>query len=190
MASFDPQTALLVMALPDESGQLFENAGIQPLYTGIGQVKAAFALTKSLMQTKPALILNLGTAGSIDFPQGQCVECSAFVQRQFNSIGPKNKKILIDKALTNLPQVICGTADFIQETPFATNSEFKIMDMEAYALAFVAKQFQIPFYSVKFITDNSNENVVSDWKKNLAKARENLFSVYQQLQFKSSQSLP
>ena len=181
MASFDPKTTLLVMALADESGNVFENAGLQPLYTGIGQVKAATALTKALFERKPTTIINLGTAGSFHLPQGQCVECSGFIQRHGNVKGLSSSKILAPSFLTDLPKVICGTGDFVQTEKYPHEKmSFEIMDMEGYALAYVAQQFQIPFFSIKYISDNSNGDVIHDWKKNLISSREKLLQIYLQ----------
>ena len=190
MASFDPKTTLVVMALADESQGLFEKVGIHPLYTGIGQVRAAYSITKALCDHKPKAILNLGTAGSFHLKQGDLVECSGFVQRNSkNGLaggGLRTKAIQVANPLTNLPKVICGTGDFIQEANLLTLSNltqnlqknFEIMDMEAYALAYVAQQMNIPFYSIKYISDNSNAQTASDWKKNSQEAAQNLLNIY------------
>lgn len=184
MASFDPTTTLVVMALSEESNGLFEAAGIQPLYTGVGQVKAAFALTSALAKMsatkKPSRVLNLGTAGSFEHAQHDCFECLAFVQRTINSVGFKSKKIAAAEPITSLPGAICGTADFIQNSIFEKgNSDFQIMDMEAYALAYVCQQFQISFHAIKFVSDHSNELLISDWKKNLEAGSRKLLEVFQ-----------
>ncbi len=179
MASFDPTTTLLVMALKEESQGLFEEAGIKPFYTGVGQVKATYSLTEAILKTRPTSILNLGTAGSFHLNQGDCVECSAFIQRH-DLI--KNKKIFAAAALTDLNKVICGTADHVQyKTSSSEAMPFDIMDMEAYALAYVADQMKIPFYSVKYITDNSDNGVFLDWKKNLRQSAEKLLEIYKQI---------
>lgn len=182
MASFDPKTSLLVMALPLESGEAFKNAGVEPLYTGMGQVKAASSLTKAIMEHRPTAVLNLGTAGSFHLPQGQCFECSGFTQRPVNNLGPRSSKISTSTFISSLPRALCGSADFIQDKIFdKMTDDFDLMDMEAYALAYVAQQFDIPFHCIKFVSDHSNENLLLDWKKNLALAQENLFAVYQQI---------
>lgn len=182
MASFDPLTTLFVMALKEESGGVFESNNIHPLYTGVGQVRAAYALTRAISEQKPQRIINLGTAGSFSHPQGTCVECSAFIQRQVNPLGLKSKKILAGNEITDLPKAICGTADFIQHSLFENvDSSFSVMDMEAYALAYVSQQYQIPFHSIKFISDHSNEFIFEDWKKNLTVSSELLFSVVKNL---------
>ena len=182
MASLDPKTTLVVMALPDESGLLFENANVSPLYTGIGQVKAAVTLTEALQKFTPSAVLNFGTAGSFERAQGHAVECSAFIQRSINKLGPYSKKIPAAHLVTDLPKVICGTADFIQEQKYeSVHHEFDIMDMEAYALAVVCEKFKVPFYSFKYISDSSNQSLKTDWKKNLLLAQKELFQVYQSL---------
>ena len=185
MASLDLKSTLIVLAVKEESGNLFENAGILPLYSGIGQVKAGTALMHSLIQKKPSVIMNLGTAGSFHRPVGEIVECSAFVQRHVDShgrSGPQSKKLFSSGQLSDWPLVTCGTADFIQFQKAESSTDlFDVMDMEAYALAYVAQSFQIPFYSIKCISDNSNDNTVQDWKKNLIQSQQKLFSIYQKL---------
>ena len=188
MASFDPTTTLLVMALKEESQGLFEDSGIKPFYTGIGQVKATYSVTEAIEKTRPSSIINLGTAGSFHLNQGECVECLAFVQRpvllnrfdkKFVNSSVKSKKILVPTHLTDLKKVVCGTADHIQNNADSENSNsYDIMDMEAYALAYVADQKKIPFYSIKYISDNSNNDLVLDWKKNLRNSAEKLLEIY------------
>lgn len=179
MASFDPTTTLLVMALKEESQGLFEQAGIKPFYTGVGQVKATHSLTEAILKTRTTSILNFGTAGSFHLEQGDCVECSAFVQRHEHI---KSKKIFAAAALTDLKKVVCGSADHIQFKQNTDKSEpFEIMDMEGYALAYVADQKKIPFYSFKYITDNSGDGIFTDWKKNLQQSAEKLLEIYKKI---------
>lgn len=175
---------LIVMALKNESQCRFENSGLQPFYCGIGLVKAAYSLTQKLSQVlcdpnikeKPNLIINLGTAGSFQHQQRELVEVSAFVQR--NHFLPAEKTKIELTTLTTLPKVICGSADTIESTSPIISSYYDIMDMEGYALAFVCQKFKIPFVSIKYISDNSNENTVHDWKINLSDAAEKLESFY------------
>lgn len=187
MASLDPKEILLVMALAEESQGLFENAGLQPLYTGIGSIKSTYSLTRAVYDLKPKAILNLGTAGSFQLPQGKTVECSAFVQRHIAKKSVPSKKIITSHYLTDLPKAICGTADFIEHSvasEYSVASEksfYDIMDMEGYALAFVAQQSHIPFHAVKFISDNSGQDVFLNWKNNLPVAAKNLLQVYKEI---------
>ena len=78
----DQSKPLIVMALPQESRSELERAGAEVLYTGVGKVNAAHALTRRLTEyrlAKTALphVINFGTAGSQRLPTGSLVECRA-----------------------------------------------------------------------------------------------------------------
>jgi adenosylhomocysteine nucleosidase len=86
------QTPLVVMALPLESQGAFERAGIPVLFTGVGKVNAAHALTRRLVEYRcqgEALphVLNFGTAGSQRLPTGSLLECRSFIQRDMDVTG-------------------------------------------------------------------------------------------------------
>lgn len=77
---------LFVMALKQEAMGMLESLGADVLYTGIGKVNAAYALTRELALRRyegrlPAQIINLGTAGSRCFRTGELIACHQFVQR-------------------------------------------------------------------------------------------------------------
>ena len=176
MASLANKDSLLVMALKVESQGLFEAAGFKPFYCGVGQVKATYQLTQWIQTYKPKHILNLGTVGSHKFAQGTLVECTSFVQRLPNKMAPMTSKIFRTEAISSLPQVVCGTGDFIETCEPVTACD--VFDMEAYALAYVSEQMNIPFNSIKFVTDSSNENLIHDWKKNLQLSANSLLKFY------------
>ena len=58
------EQSALIMALPSESKGLFEQAGIQVHYSGIGKVNAAFKAYEVIQRTGCKILFNLGTAGS------------------------------------------------------------------------------------------------------------------------------
>ena len=92
-----------------------------------------------------------------------------------------SQKIFKSDALTALPQVTCGTADFIEYAEPLV--ECDIFDMEAYALAYVCEQTKVKFNSIKFVTDSSDKNVVKDWNQNLKPAAQALYEQYLKLRF-------
>jgi len=163
---------LVVMALKVESQGLFEKAGYQVYYCGVGSVKATHNLTKWLHQYKPVRVLNLGTVGSHKFKPGSLVECTSFVQRQPNDFLKMPNPILKTQALTSLPQAVCGSGDFVETGVPITPCD--VFDMESYALAFTCQKMNTPFHSIKYVTDSSDTNLVSDWQNNLGKAAETL----------------
>lgn len=183
MATATADKTLIVIALKSESQNLFEQHGVTPFYCGLGQVKAAYNLTHLLTKTPadkmPSCIVNLGTAGSFHLKQEALVEVKSFVQR--NHFLPLNKNKIDLITVTDLPKVVCGTGDTIEKQNTKSVLKYDVMDMEGYALAYVCKQFQIPFISLKFISDNSDENTVNHWKANLKQAAEKLYLAYQKI---------
>ena len=74
----------LIMALPNESKGLFEQAGIEVHYSGIGKVNAAYKAFEVIQKTGCKTLINLGTAGSTYFDKHELVEVSQFVQRDMD----------------------------------------------------------------------------------------------------------
>lgn len=167
---YNSNDVLFVFALKSESGEYFKNYNV--CYTGIGKVQATFYLTQAIHKFNPKLIINLGSAGSTFFKKGELVCCTQFVQRDMHveQLGflpyetpLTSTPVVFNYGLTidSIQQGICGTGDQF-ETQMHENI-YSVVDMEAYALAWVAKNYDIPFLSVKYITDGANEEADKEW---------------------------
>ncbi len=174
--------SLLIMALKEESQGAFEQMNFDPHYSGVGLVKASFYTQKWISEYKPKHVFNLGTAGSFSIPQGSLIECSEFTQRSANNYVNFNFKPIQNKTITDLPKAKCGSADFIEKNNSLTSCD--VMDMEAYAIAYVCSQLNVPFTSIKYVSDSSNENLIQDWKLNLKKASLALVEIYEKIRIK------
>lgn len=179
------QDILFVFALESEAGHHFD--GCQTLFTGIGKVNAAYALTKYLQHHQPKLIVNLGTAGSVNFKRGELVCCTKFVQRDMDVTGLGFEKyktpfsneetvLYYGLKMNGLQESICGTGDNF-ETNHSTNI-YHVLDMEAYALVSVAKRENIPFLCVKYISDGADDSAAEDWTEQVKLASEKLRSLF------------
>ena len=168
---------LTVFALEEETQNLFADANV--LYTGVGKVNASYALTKAIVQNRPDIIINLGTAGSKNFNYGQMVLCEKFIQRDMNAtvfgyenfVTPSDSTPQILEIPSSLSQFfqnrgICGTGDSF-ETKITGNELYNVVDMEAFALAKIAFVEKIPFICVKFVSDGANDNAPSIWSESL-----------------------
>ena len=71
-------------------------------------------------------------------------------------------------AIENLPIGICGSGDQFEMEH--KNPEYNVIDMEAFALATVAKRENIPFLCLKYISDGADGNAVGDWQIEVKKA--------------------
>lgn len=181
------QDALFVFALESEAAEEFTDCNT--LITGIGKVSAAYALTKSIAQHKPAMIINLGSAGSNTFSKGTIVCCTQFIQRDMDVRGLgfqlyETPLSGIDPVLQyglqmeRLPQAICGTGDSFEMNHDVT--AYTVVDMEAYPLALIAQKENIPFLCLKYISDGADGSAADDWNELVHKAavafRQLLFS--------------
>lgn len=187
---YTQKDVLVTMALPEEGGLLLQEAGAYVLFTGLGKVNAAYALTKELQRQRPELVLNLGTAGSKLFNQGELVACNRFLQRDMNvsALGFKPyatpfegvPMVLTHAAIFHhLPQATCGTGDSFETEHKHERGE--VVDMEAYALAKVCWLEKVNFACVKYISDGADYNASHHWQSNHQRAGQLLLEVYQSI---------
>lgn len=172
---------LLVFALESEAGAEFDN--FEKIITGIGKINATYSLLKYLCNNNPDVIINLGTAGGFGFDKGEVVCCTEFIQRDMDvqELGFEQYKtplsddpIIIDYGLkiNDLHNETCGTGDRF-ETEHSTDL-YRVVDMEAYALALVAKRENIPFLCLKYISDGADDSAADDWMIEVKKAAKKL----------------
>lgn len=175
---------LVVMALPSESEGLIEDLGLEVIYTGLGKVNAAHGLTRALYTAQARgvvypYVLNLGSAGSHDFPRGALVEADRFVQRDMDVTGLgfalgatpfENMPAMLEatRRFAHLPRAICGTGDSFLQAPSPVACG--LVDMEAYAYAKVCTLEGVAFACVKYVTDGANDGSHTDWQKHLVDA--------------------
>ena len=150
------------------------------LYTGVGKVQAATTLCKHLCSFhKPELIVNYGTAGGVSGISG-LHEVSAFLQRdmQAEPQAPRGSipftQPLIGEIQTPRSGIRCGTGDsFVMEAdPWFQEQNIDCVDMEGWALAYVAREYGIKFRAFKYISDMADENAMEDWSANVANGAE------------------
>lgn len=161
----------------------FKCPDVEPYYirTGIGKVKSAFHLTEAIRQVQPDLVLNIGSAGTVIHQVGDIFVCRKFVDRDMQKLAGLGMECEIDSSAlleTNgfckhwTEEGICNTGDgFLTELAHVSGD---VVDMEAYAQAFVCRSKEIPFISVKYVTDIIGQNSVKHWEDKLADARRGL----------------
>lgn len=149
--------------------------------TGIGKVKAAFHLAEAIQQVKPDIVINQGTAGTINHQVGMSLVCRHFVDRDMHKMSGLGMECHIDSSELLAARgfcrhwtesATCNTGDsFLTEL---TDIEGDVVDMEAYAQAFVCRAKEIPFISVKYVSDVIGQNSVKHWQDRLEDARAGL----------------
>jgi adenosylhomocysteine nucleosidase len=177
--TFPLEHTLFVFAMEAEAGEAFENHN--KVFTGLGKVNAAFELARAIHRQRPRLIVNMGSAGSNHFRQGEVVCCTRFVQRDmdvrglgfalyetpFSGVPPV---LAYGLKREGLPEGICGTGDSFEMNHAVT--EYNVVDMEAYALALIAMKEGIPFLCLKYISDGADGSAAADWAVQVHQAAE------------------
>ena len=80
--------------------------------------------------------------------------------------------LVLEVVFAIIASVALDTGDgFLTEL---THINGDVVDMEAYAQAFVCRSKEIPFISVKYVTDIIGQNSVKHWEDKLADARQGL----------------
>ncbi len=178
------KNSLLVFALESEAAGQFADREL--LFTGVGKVNAAYRLMKRVAERRPDVIINLGSAGSNMFRRGEVVCCTKFIQRDMD-VTPLGfepyatpfceQDIILEYgfSLDHLPQGICGTGDNFEIQH--TGKFYDVVDMEAYALAWVARQESIPFVCLKYISDGADGKAAEDWSVSVHRAAKALREV-------------
>lgn len=176
---------LLTYALGDERVDVcMPHHELVYLETGVGKVRSAMNLMRAVIFHRPDLVLNFGTAGSLNHNVGDVVVCNRFVDRDLCRLvlGEVNSSIAFPPdILSILPDKnfivgTCNTGDsFVTEV---SDIEGDVIDMEASAQADVCSVMNLPFFSVKYVTDVVGQNSVDIWKDKLADARKSLFEFF------------
>jgi adenosylhomocysteine nucleosidase len=191
----EARTVVVAMALPAEGAGRFEKAGVEVLYTGVGKVNAAIALTRRLEAHRhaggaPAIVVNFGTAGSARIAARTLVACRRFVDRDMDvaALGfapgetpfdPLPPTLEFPAFFADLPEAVCGSGD-----SFATMDHgpaCDVVDMEAYALAKACRTAGAAFACAKYVSDGADEHAARHWKENVAGAADRFLALYRAL---------
>ena len=161
---------LIITALESELKRDSLPAGVEIVYSGIGKINAAMTTIKAIHQYSPKQILNFGTVGKINPQLNGLIHIGKVVQRDMNAepLAPRGKTPFCSlpsdyQAISG--EYICGSGDsFVtaQDT-WLLSQNIDVVDMELFAIAAVAYQWNIPWRSFKYITDQANEDAGQDW---------------------------
>ena len=175
---------LVTHAIEEESFFLnFSGHSIRTVITGCGKANSAAKLMESVCMNRPDAVINIGTSGTRIHNVGDILVCRKFIDRDFENLtlpGLKNFVDFSDESLaTNWASVVDGKESrevFMVNTGdnFVTaDSHFTgdAIDMEAFAQALICNDKQIPFVSVKYITDIVGRNTKKQWEDKLVDAQ-------------------
>lgn len=164
-----------------------EEVQVGYLRTGVGKVKSAFYLSEAISHAQPDLVVNVGTAGTIRHQVGDIFVCRHFVDRDMQKLVELGMEYEIDSMdLLSQKDIVYTTGrrcmqygdTFLTELSDVSGD---VVDMEAYAQALVCRAKNVPFISVKYVTDIIGQNSVKHWEDKLADARKGLGEFFEKL---------
>ena len=175
----DMKTDLLIItALESELKRAALPAGVEIVYSGIGKINAALASTKAVDQFSPRKIINFGTAGKINPQLEGLLEIGKVIQRDMMAepLAPRGQTPFCDRPQEYLSsgKYVCGSGDsFVTSADtWLVAQRVDVVDMELFAIAYVANRYQIPWHSFKYITDDANESSGNDWQQKVNHGQE------------------
>lgn len=162
----------ILVALPEELKGV-DNV----IYTGVGKVNATITACNVINDVRPDMIINYGTAGTVNRKYSGLVEVDTILQRDMiaepqapRGVTPFEQDetagaVMLDSG-TN---VTLGTGDsFVQEPDnWFDYASVDIVDMEAYGIAKACKKRKIKFLCYKWVSDFADENAMENWTKNV-----------------------
>ena len=190
LPSLAPADILVVFAMREEAGGLFDAGPSPVLYTGVGKVNSAWGLTRALLMRPVRLVLDFGTVGSPRLPAHTLCECTRFIQRDMD-VSPLGlprgttpfddlpAALDVPRRLPSLPEAVCGSADHFVSGHDVGDCD--VVEMEAYALAKVCRREGVDFMAVKYVTDGGDTSAHLDWAANLPRAARAFRDVYERL---------
>jgi adenosylhomocysteine nucleosidase len=151
-------------------------------YTGVGKVNAARVVTQLILSDKPDLILNLGTAGTLN-PRhlGMALGVREVIERDMNAepLAPRGEVPLSSEPssfYSDFGEVKCATGDSFVSShdQWLIDKKVDLVDMELFAIAKVADFFGVKWRAIKFASDLANNDAAFDWKDSIKKANQEI----------------
>jgi adenosylhomocysteine nucleosidase len=165
---------LIITALESELNRDALPEGVKIVYTGVGKINAALASYKAIAEHQPKLIVNFGTVGKINPALTGLVSIGKVVQRDMiaEPLAPRGMTPFCPNPYEYFSvsgDHICGTGDnFVtSQDPWLGLQKVDVVDMELFAIAATAFQFNIPWRSYKYITDEANSSAGNEWQGNM-----------------------
>ena len=162
---------LLVAALASEL-QAFpaELPGFARLVTGPGKLKAAVSLTRALDATHYDEIVVVGTAGGLDHTVADGIyEIGAAIQHDVHDLdGVAGRHVsLPERVETDHEGLTIATGDvFVDDADAVARIRemgASLVDMESFALIWVAQQFGVPLRMIRIVSDTAQDGATTLW---------------------------
>jgi len=162
---------LLVAAHPSELVAFEDDIpGFDRLLTGVGKIPAASALTRALVEKDYDEIVVVGTAGALDpAVEGGVYEVAAAIQHDVKDLdGVIGQHVSLPARVEVASEgLVIATGDhFVDDAETVEVIRAlgaRLVDMESYALAWVAQRFGVPIRILRAVSDRAQDGATELW---------------------------
>ncbi|MFD1826967.1 MULTISPECIES: nucleosidase [Mumia] len=159
-----PSEPLVVAATAAEAAHV--PPGLSVLVTGIGKVQATLVTALALAERRPSVVLNVGTAGALGGATGLRLP-SRVLNHDFSAA---ELRLLGYDAVDEIEiaggdGTVLASGDTFVNDPAVRDllaQRAALVDMEGFAVAAVARHFDVPVRLVKHVSDQADESAM-DW---------------------------
>lgn len=161
---------LILVALPEELDASLVDCPV--VYTGVGLSNAAMMTYDAIIEHNPDYIINYGSAGALKSHKG-LLSVAAVCQRDADCSPLRERGFMLGENIlyyqSGKTGIRCGSGNnFVMNPDQWTQDHCDIVDMELWAIAKVCNLHNIPWTSMKWISDNADSEAGTTWEGALA----------------------
>lgn len=171
------RSVLYVMAADPEFGPHLK-ARFTPLICGVGPVESAVHLTRALAETRPDIVISLGSAGSRTLGQAEVYEVASVSYRDMDASAlgfVRGVTPFLDlpaelpmTVMGNVPARRLSTGANIVSGAAYDGIDADMVDMETFALKRACMLFDVPLIGLRGISDGADDLAhLDDWTQYL-----------------------
>ncbi|MFT4188144.1 MAG: nucleosidase [Aeromicrobium sp.] len=140
--------------------------GLRLLVSGIGKVESASAVAEAIAAERPSVVLNIGTAGSLDGRTGLFCP-SVALNHDFSSEAIRflGGEAVDEVTIPGGDGTVLATGDVFVSDPALRDALARragLVDMEGFAVARACQRAGVPVRLVKHVSDHADETA-TDW---------------------------
>jgi adenosylhomocysteine nucleosidase len=182
--------SLIVAALPSEFF-LPTESNSRIYYSGIGKINATCLATQLIIEERPELILNVGTAGCLRSDLlGSVFGVKEVIESDMNAepLAPRgtvpfSNELPVLKSDFGSAKCASGDSFVTKHDQWLTKNEVDLVDMELFAIAKVAERYGVKWRAIKFASDLANEDAAEHWNDSLSSANSRISEMIEQALF-------
>ena len=157
---------MILVALPEELDKNLVDAPV--VYTGVGVSNAAMHATLAIMQHRPKLVINYGSAGSLKGITG-LNSVASVCQRDADCSPLRERGYMLGENVLYYHSQEVGVRvgsgnNFVTSPDQWTLEHCDLVDMELWSIAKVCEHVKIPWISRKWVSDNADGEAGATWE--------------------------